>query len=119
MTDRLHLKALNFYGYHGVLPREREEGQLFEVDVELGYDQRPAAASDDLDKAVDAYEVYQRIKTVVEGPPCNLLETVAQRVADRLLDLPRVETVIVRLRKPQAGFHEGIEEGYGVEITRR
>ncbi|MCK4772997.1 MAG: dihydroneopterin aldolase [Candidatus Latescibacteria bacterium] len=118
MTDRLLLRSLTFHGHHGVTPGEREEGQDFEVDVEVGYDQRPASDSDDLEMAVNARDVYRLVKTAVEGQPCNLLETVAQLVADALLELPRVESVVVRLKKPGTSFTGGVGEGYEVEITR-
>ena len=118
MTDWLRLRSLKFYGYHGVSAGEREKGQNFEVEVDVGYDHRPASGSDDLDDAVDVRDVYRLVGSVVEGQACRLVETVAQRIADTLLEIPRVERVVVRLRKPEAGFAGRTGEGYEVEITR-
>ena len=118
MTDRLRLSGLRFYGNHGVLPEERERGQIFEVDVDMGCDMRGAARSDDLADTVDAREAFRRVQEVVEGEQVDLVETLADRVADRLLDLPPVHDVLVRVRKPEADVFVGYERGYEVEIRR-
>ncbi len=118
MTDTLRMKNLRFYAYHGETQEEREGGQIFEVDVEVAFDQRPAAAADDLDRGVDSREIYRRIKQVVEGRPCSLIETVAQSIADTLLDIGPVESARVTLRKPGARRYDPDEPGYEVEIVR-
>jgi dihydroneopterin aldolase len=102
MTDRIRLNDMVFYGYHGVLPEERALGQRFVVDVEMRLDLQPAGLSDDLTQTVNYAEVYSTARDVVTGPPCQLIETVAQRIADRVLaDHTAVEAVVVRIRKPE------------------
>ena len=92
-TDRIRLVGLSARGHHGVLPFEREEGQLFTVDVTLDLGARGtavAAVTDSLDDAVDYATVATAVVTVIEGEPVNLLEALADRIAERVLAYPRV-----------------------------
>ena len=116
--DRISLLGLVFFGYHGAYPPERELGQRFEVDVEMSCDCRQAAATDDLLTALDYSRVYARVKQAVEGPPVNLLETLAERVAQEVMAFPGVEQVLVRVRKPQAPL-PGVFGTMQVELVRR
>jgi dihydroneopterin aldolase len=117
-ADTLRIRGLRFYGYHGEMPAEKEGGQIFEVDVEVRFDQRPSALTDDLNRGVDVREIYRRIREVVTGPSLDLVETLAQDVADALLGIEMVERVLVRLRKPAAYKYDAEEPGYEVEIER-
>jgi dihydroneopterin aldolase len=101
-TDRIILKEMVFYGYHGALAAERERGQVFVVDVEVLSDLSRAAESDTLSDTVDYRDLYDRVRTVVTGPPLHLLEAVADRIARVVLDVHGVEAVIVEVRKPHA-----------------
>ena len=118
MNDTLRIKNLRFYGYHGELQVEKEGGQIFEADVEINFDQFPSAEQDDLSRGVDVREIYRRIRGVLKGPSCNLVETLAQNVAEEVLDMPLVEGVTVRIRKPSAYKYDPEEPGYEVEIFR-
>jgi dihydroneopterin aldolase len=100
--DRVTLRGLRGFGRHGVLPQERRDGQRFLVDVTLGLDTAKAAASDDLADTVDYGVLAGRVMAVVEGQPVNLLETLAERIADVCLAEARVEQVEVTVHKPSA-----------------
>lgn len=100
--DRVEVHGIRATGHHGVFAFEREQGQEFVVDVALHLDTRPAAASDDLADAVDYGVVAQRVHDVVTGEPVDLLETLAQRVADACLREAGVRAVDVAVHKPQA-----------------
>lgn len=100
--DRVALRGLRARGRHGCLPAERELGQEFVVDVVLGLDVRPAAAADDLSRTVDYGALAGRLVGVVEGPPVNLIETLAERLAAVCLDHTTVAEVEVTVRKPNA-----------------
>ena len=102
MVDVIRLNEMVFYGYHGVLPEERTLGQRFVVDVELRTELKQAGLTDDLRQTVNYSAVYAGVREVLTGGPCNLIETVAERVAARILaDHPRVQSVLVRIRKPE------------------
>ena len=100
--DRIALVGLAAHGRHGVLDFEREAGQLFRVDVVLGLDTRPAAASDDLADTVDYGALARSVLDVVEGEPVDLIETLAQRIADVCLVDDRVQWTEVTVHKPAA-----------------
>ena len=100
--DRVTLRGLRARGHHGVFAEEREAGQEFVVDVVLGLDTAPAAAGDDLARTVHYGVVAEQVAAVVGGEPVDLIETLAQRVADECLTHPAVQEVEVTVHKPQA-----------------
>lgn len=116
--DRILLHGLEFFGYHGVLPEENRLGQRFVVDVELAFDTRAAGRTDDLTKTVDYGALFTDVRAIVEGPAAKLVETVAERIASRILDVYGAESVRVRVRKPDVPI-PGTLEFVGVEIVRR
>ena len=100
--DRIEISGLEAFGHHGVLDEERRDGQRFLVDVVLELDTAPAAATDDLSRTVDYAHVAQRLHDVVAGDPVDLLETLAQRLADVCLESQPVARVRVTVHKPEA-----------------
>lgn len=100
--DRINLHGLRGRGLHGVYPRERVEGQTFIVDVALGVDTRAAARDDDLSATADYGVIAEKIVAMIEGDPVNLIETLAQRIADVCLADPAVRAVEVAVHKPDA-----------------
>ena len=100
--DRIILHGLRGRGLHGVYPRERVEGQTFIVDVALGVDTRTAARTDDLAATADYGVIADKIVAMIEGDPVNLIETLAQRIADVCLADPAVRAVEVTVHKPDA-----------------
>ena len=117
--DRVLLGGMVFYGYHGALPAERELGQRFVVDIELDCNLRPAGLSDDLSKTVDYGEVHRKTREIVEGESVNLIETIAERLAASILkEHSLVETIRVRVTKPDVRLGNTILDGSAVEILR-
>ena len=101
--DKIELIGLDFLGYHGCLPRERVEGQHFLVDVTLYVDLQPAGITDDLAKTVNYAAVFESIKQIVAGEPCNLIEMVAERIATAILEqYELVNRLLVTVHKPAA-----------------
>lgn len=82
--------------------RERQEGQTFVVDVTLGLDTAPAAADDDLARTVHYGVLAEEVVAVVEGAPVDLIETLAQRIADTCLAHEAVREAEVVVHKPEA-----------------
>ena len=118
--DRILLESMVLHGRHGTLAAERELGQPFVVDVELRLDLEAAGQSDDLTRTVDYSEVHRRAKEIVEGPPVNLTETVAERIATAVLEEhSMVEAVRVKVRKPNVRLDDTVLAGSVVEIVRR
>src|SRR6266568_919357 len=102
LVDRIRLNDMVFYGYHGALPEERKLGQRFVVSVELRVDLREAGQTDDLSKTVNYSEAYAAVRDIVTGPPHQLIESVAERIAAQLLGAhASIESVTVGIRKPE------------------
>jgi 7,8-dihydroneopterin aldolase/epimerase/oxygenase len=100
--DRITLRGVRAHANHGVYAFERERGQMFRVDAVLEVDTRAAAVGDDLDKTVNYAELAQKLYAVLTGEPVNLLETLAQRLANVCLADPLVDAVEITVHKPQA-----------------
>jgi 7,8-dihydroneopterin aldolase/epimerase/oxygenase len=118
MIDRIVLAGMTFLARHGVNDWEKVEPQRFEVDVELALDVRAASMSDDLAQTVDYRGVHEAVRSVVEGESVDLIETLAERIArDVLAADARIDTVVVRVRKPDVDLGGQLEYA-GVEIRR-
>lgn len=102
MSDRITLTGIRATGYHGVYEHERREGQVFIADVVLELSLVDAARSDDVADTVHYGELADQVAAVLAGEPADLLETVAQRIAERALGYARVDAVEVTVHKPQA-----------------
>jgi dihydroneopterin aldolase len=119
MPDTVLLEGIRFYGYHGVNPEERVQGQRFTVDVAIEIDLREAGRTDDLTKTVSYSDAYKVVRAVVEGPPRQLIEAVAEEIAARVLaEFARAEAVAVTVWKPEAPVKGAIFDAVGVSIRR-
>ena len=102
MTDELTITGIECFAHHGVLAFERADGQPFVIDLTLGLDTSPAAATDDLRDTVDYGSLVGQVVTAVETDPVDLIETLAQRIADVCLTDDRVDWTRVTVHKPEA-----------------
>ncbi|BAX95826.1 7,8-dihydroneopterin aldolase [Mycobacteroides stephanolepidis] len=102
MTDRIELRGLKVFGYHGVFEHERRDGQEFSVDITVWLDLDTAAATDQLTDTLDYGELAQRAAAIVSGPPRNLIESVAGAIADDVMTDARVHAVEAVVHKPDA-----------------
>ena len=100
--DVLEVRGIRAVGRHGVLEEERRQGQPFIADIARELDTSTAAATDDLSTTVDYSLVAQAVHAELAGDPVDLVETLAQRIADRCLAFAGVQAVEVCLHKPQA-----------------
>ena len=117
--DRIFLRGMRFMACHGVLPHEREIPQPFEVDVELGFSLRAAGESDALDDTVNYAKVYHTVSSIMDGAPKQLIEALAEEIADDLLrDFVSLRWVRVTVHKPAAPI-DGMFSDVGVTILRR
>jgi dihydroneopterin aldolase len=118
MSDRIVLSRMEFEGHHGVGDDERSLPQLIELDVEILADLHAAGTSDDLDQTVNYSRVFDRCRQIVEERSFHLLEAIGEAIAADLLDgFPRIESVVVRVRKPGVPI-DGVLDYAGVEIER-
>jgi dihydroneopterin aldolase len=97
--DRVLLEGMSFQGRHGVRSAERDKPQEFRVDVEVDCDLSEPGRTDRIQDTVDYTRVRAIAKEVIEGEPHQLLESLAAQIADRVLALPKVAGVAVRIAK--------------------
>jgi dihydroneopterin aldolase len=118
MTDELQIRGIECYGHHGVFDFERREGQVFILDLVLGLDTRLAATSDNLHDTVDYGSLVTSAKAAVENDPVDLIETLAQRIANICLLDDRVEWAKVTVHKPDAPI-DATYSDVALTITRK
>jgi dihydroneopterin aldolase len=103
----IRLEGLSVFGHHGARPYEKEAGQRLEVDLELEPTDDRAEGSDRLADAVDYDGLYRTVREVVEGESFHLLEALARRTAETILDRFAVRRVRVRIAKQNLGWTTG------------
>lgn len=106
LTIELH--GIELYGYHGVLDEEAREGQRFVFDVTLALES-DAATTDRIEDAVDYREVVALVREHSDVHRFNLLESLAQSLADELVRHLPVEHASVRVRKPDVVLDARVE----------
>lgn len=116
--DCIIARGLSFRACHGVLTSEKICPQLFRVDLELFLDLQAAGQQDDLSLSVDYDRVYHAVGEVMAGPSCNLLEALAEKIAEILLKKFPILEVEVTVYKPEAPV-EGEFDYFAVKIRRR
>lgn len=101
--DRITVKGLETFGYHGVFEEESFLGQKFIVDAVLFTDTRKAGKNDDLEASVDYGEVCKQIKKIVEVERFLLIESLAEEIAEKLLlTFAPIQKVEITVKKPWA-----------------
>ena len=102
LGDHLSVSGIVVHGHHGVFDHERRDGQEFVIDLVLAMDTRSAAQHDDLHETVDYGTLVDEVRSAVENDPVDLIETLAQRIADVCLGHQQVAAVEVTVHKPHA-----------------
>ncbi len=115
--DRITLRGISAHGHHGVFGFEREQGQRFVVDVTCWLDLDAAANEDDLSQTVDYGALTEAVVADISGPPLDLIEALALRVARTCLESSRVDTVEVTVHKPDAPINAEVAD-VAVTLTR-
>ncbi len=117
--DKIIIKDLKLFAYHGVNQEEKINGQPFELDIEAVVNMTNACLSDDINDTVSYAKIVKCIKRVFCDKSYNLLERAAEVVATSILqEFPSIESIIVRLKKPKAPVKADFSY-MAVEITRQ
>lgn len=115
--DRLELRGLRAMGVHGALPEEQTRAQPFEVDLDVMADLATAGRSDALADTLDYGSIVEMVAKVVTGERFQLLERLAERIAEVILEDPRAVSVTVTVRKLRPPVPVELATA-GVRITR-
>lgn len=101
--DKITIKNLEIFAYHGVLDFEKEKGQKFIVSAELFLDLRDAAMTDNLRKTVDYGEVCKDISNIATSCKYDLIEALAWNIATTiLLKYDMIKEIHIKISKPEA-----------------
>ncbi len=117
-VDRIILEGIRFYGFHGTHPYEKKYGQEFVVDVEISADLSRSGKTDALPDTVDYVKAYEMVLDIGTNTKCNLLEALAERIAEKLLAFKKVKAVKVRVKKPK-NLIGGMITSTGIEVERK
>lgn len=119
VTDRIRVKRLAFFGYHGIFDEEAVLGQRFFIDIEAHVDLRQSGVGDNLDSSVRYDAIADTALEVATGNRFQTIEALAEAVADHVLSISeRISMVIVGVEKPSAPVR-AILDSVSVEIERR
>ena len=117
--DKITLKGMYFYGYHGTTKEERKKGQKFYIDAEIFSDLKKAGKSDKLSDTIDYKKVYGLVRTIQAKKKYRLLEALSQDIASGILKgFKGIKSATVSVRKPQVNVG-GPLEYVEVKITRK
>ncbi|TJY38544.1 dihydroneopterin aldolase [Cohnella pontilimi] len=117
--DRMLLRRMQFYGYHGVFAEENKLGQKFIVDLDLRLDLSRASHSDNVEDTVNYAEIHALVKRIVEGPPVKLIEALAENIASGILGTYTIiSEATVSVTKPNPPFDITFD-GVTVELRRQ
>lgn len=112
MTARLFLSGIKAHGHHGARPGEKDERQPFVIDLDLEVD----AEADDIGATADYRNLVDVVRELVETGSFDLIESMAQSVAERLLTFEHVTKATVVVHKPNAARRLGID-GAAAAVT--
>ncbi len=115
MSDKVFVEGLKMSTVIGVYDWEREIQQSLIMDLVLDWDNRPAAKSDDISLALDYDKLSKFIVAYVESTAFELIETVAEEVAERVINEFHVPKLTLKLSKPDAVANA---KNVAVQITR-
>lgn len=103
MTDRILIRDLRFFGFHGVLAEEAALGQRFRVDITAELDLSEAGRTDDLTKTVHYGEMAMLVEEIGRTHRYKLIEALAEAMAAAIFEkYPPVERLTIRITKPEA-----------------
>lgn len=116
--DKILIRDLKIFAYHGVNPEEKEDGQNFVFDIDAFVDISVPCVSDNVEDTVSYAKIIKQTVRVFTAQKDDLLERAAQRVADSLFEsFDKIQVLRIVLKKPEAPIKADF--GYvGVEIYR-
>ncbi len=116
--DSIHISGLRLYAYHGVNPEEKENGQMFLLDIICRLPLYVPCQTDRVEDTVSYAKVLKTARAAFLSEKFDLLERAAQVVADAVLGgFPAVKAVTVRVKKPYAPIQADFDYT-AVEIAR-
>jgi dihydroneopterin aldolase len=100
--DKVMIEGLQVDAFVGIYDWEHEQAQPLVIDLTMAWDNRPAAATEQISDALDYDRVSQAVTQLIAAKPWQLIETVAEQIAALVLSDFSVVQVMVKVAKPQA-----------------
>ena len=117
-NDKITLQGMKFYGFHGVNPEEKTLGQTYLVDCEVTLDLSKAGISDNLNDTVSYTHIYRVARSVIDGESKNLLEALAESIANKVINEFKIQSIRVSGVKPNPPIKGSNINQAAVEIIR-
>ncbi len=117
MQDGIHLDGIRVYAHHGVYHDEKVRGQVFLIDLHISMDLSEAGRTDDLRSTIHYGDLADAIVQRASSERWNLIERVAERTAELVLEDVRVERVTVTVHKPEVTLPTPVGN-VSVSVTR-
>lgn len=116
--DKILVRNLKIFAYHGVNPEEKRDGQNFVFDIDASVDISVPCVSDNVEDTVSYAKIIKETVRIFTSQKDDLLERAAQRVADGLFEsFEKIQSLRILLKKPEAPINADFEY-VGVEIFR-
>ena len=116
--DKINILNLRLAAKHGVYDFEKKKEGVFELDIFLYLDLRGAILSDNIKESVDYSKVVELVKKIFSENDCNLIEYVAGRICESIIEKYPVQKVVIKIRKPHAPIDADLDT-VEVEIERK
>jgi dihydroneopterin aldolase len=101
--DRIRIRKLAVFAYHGIFDEEARLGQRFLISVDCGIDLKQAGTHDDIEASVSYAEMAEKLQEIATMERFRTLEGLGERIARDLLRLyPRMTEIEVTVEKPGA-----------------
>ena len=101
--DKIIIKNLKLFCYHGVNPEEKVDGQNFIFDIEASVDLSTPCATDNVYDTVSYAKMIKTVRRVAQSQKDDLIERVAQRIIDALFEeYDKIQVIKITVMKPEA-----------------
>ena len=117
--DKILIRNLKIYAYHGVLDEEKANGQYFIFDIDASVDISLPCVTDNVEDTVNYALMVECVTEIFTSQKDDLVERAAQRVADGLFaQFEKISALRILLKKPSAPIDADFD-WVGVEIHRK
>ncbi len=117
--DKIVIKDLEIFAFHGVFQGEKSVGQKFLISLELSLDLSEASKAHDLNKTVHYGELCEKIELEFKKESYDLIETACEKICKfTLMEYELINKVKVIVKKPWAPIHKSLDTVF-IEMERK
>ena len=115
--DIIKLNNIEIFAYHGLKSEEKILGLKFQIDAHILVD-KLSSKNDLIDSTINYEEITKLIVNNFTNKRFNLLESIAERISEKILEIPKVNEVKIKIRKPSVALN-CICDSVEIEINRK